>query len=120
MPKTLRLEIRRKALYSSFIQPKIIIEQLLRDVRGELPWDYSFFCYHGPGGFDYSFSIVSPDGKSAAFKKDWTLLETDMSEHELAPHLGPANFEVWCKWLKTFPRILISSESTSTRSKTRF
>ena len=78
----------------SFIQPKIIIEQLLRDVRGELPWDYSFFCYHGPGGFDYSFAIVSPDGKSAAFKKDWTLLETDMSEHELAPHLGPANFEV--------------------------
>jgi hypothetical protein len=76
-----------------FIQPKIVIEQLLRGPHGGSPWDYSFFCYNGPRGFDYSFAIVSPDGKSAAFKKDWRLLETDMPEHELAPHLKPANFE---------------------------
>jgi hypothetical protein len=72
----------------------IIIEQLLRGVDGGLPWDYSFFCYNGPSGFDYSFSIVSPDGKSAAFKKDWTLLETDLSEREVALHSRPENFDM--------------------------
>jgi hypothetical protein len=78
----------------SFIQPKIVIEQLLRAAGGGLPWDYCFFCYHGPGGFDYDFAIVSPDGRSAAFDKDWKLLLSNLPEHELAPHLKPANFEV--------------------------
>jgi hypothetical protein len=77
----------------SFIQPMIIIEQLLRGVDGGLPWDYSFFCYNGPTGFDYSFAIVSPDGKDAAFKKDWTLLESRLSERELALHSRPENFD---------------------------
>lgn len=79
----------------SFIQPKIVIEELLRGPRGGAPWDYSFFCYRGPGGFDYNFSIMAPDGHStAAFDKDWRLLDSNMPEHELAPHLKPANFEV--------------------------
>jgi hypothetical protein len=79
----------------SFIQPKIVIEELLRGPRGGPPWDYSFFCYRGPGGFDYNFSIVAPDGHSvAAFDKDWRLLDSNMPQHELAPHLKPANFEV--------------------------
>jgi len=77
-----------------FIRPKIVIEQLLRGVCGGPPWDYSFFCYHGLGGFDYNFTIVSPDGRSAAFTKGWELLESNLPEHELAPHLYPANFEV--------------------------
>jgi hypothetical protein len=77
----------------SFIQPKIVIEKLLRGPHGDVPWEYSFFCYHGPGGFDYNFSIVTPAGKSAAFQKDWTVLECDIPEQELAPHLKPANFE---------------------------
>jgi hypothetical protein len=78
----------------SFIRPKIIIEQLLRDAGGGLPWDYCFFCYRGPGGFDYDFAIVSPDGRSASFEKDWKLRTSDLPEHELAPHLKPASFEV--------------------------
>jgi len=77
----------------SFIQPKIVIEKLLRGPHGDLPWDYSFFCYRGPGGFDYNFSIVTPDGRTAAFRKDWTVLECGIPERELAPHLKPANFE---------------------------
>jgi hypothetical protein len=78
----------------SFIQPKIVIEKLLRGPHGDVPWDYSFFCYNGPSGFDYNFSIMTPAGKSAAFRKDWTVLECDIPEQELAPHLKPANFEV--------------------------
>jgi hypothetical protein len=77
----------------SFIQPKIVIEQLLYGPHGGVPWDYSFFCYHGPDGFDYNFAIASPDGKSAVFQKDWTVLDCDIPEHELTPHLKPANFE---------------------------
>lgn len=77
-----------------FIQPKIVIEELLRGPGGGPPWDYSFFCYHGPGGFDYNFAIVSPDGKSVAhLGKDWKVLGSNIAEDELAPHLKPANFE---------------------------
>jgi hypothetical protein len=78
----------------SLIKPKIVIEQLLRGAGGGPPWDYSFFCYNGPAGFDYNFAIASPDGRSATFTKRWKLLESDVPEHELAPHLHPANFEV--------------------------
>jgi hypothetical protein len=78
----------------NFIPPKIVIEQLLRGRGGGLPWDYSFFCYHGPGGFDYCFAILSPAGKAANFTKDWELLSSNIPEPELAPHLKPTNFEV--------------------------
>jgi hypothetical protein len=77
----------------NFIKPKIVIEELLRGPDGGLPWDYNFFCYHGPGGFDYSFSICSPDSKGAAFTRDWEILATNLSEQELAPHLRPASFD---------------------------
>ena len=78
----------------NFIQPKIVIEQLLLEQGGGLPWDYNFFCYHGPRGFEYDFAIASPDGKAAKFDKNWQLRTSDIPEHELAPHLKPANFEV--------------------------
>ena len=78
----------------SFIQPKIVIEKLLRGPHGGAPWDYSFFCYNGPRGFDYNFAIVTPDGKGAIFDKDWSVLENDIPQQELAPHLMPANFDV--------------------------
>lgn len=78
----------------NFIQPKIVIEQLLLDQGGGLPWDYNFFCYRGPRGFDYDFAIASPDGKAAKFEKNWQLRTSDIPEHELAPHLKPANFDV--------------------------
>jgi hypothetical protein len=78
----------------NFIKPKIVIEQLLRDRGGGLPWDYNFFCYHGPNGFEYDFAIASPDGKSAKFEKNWQLRTSDIPEHELAPHVKPANVEV--------------------------
>ena len=37
---------------------------------------------------------AATDGRSAAFDKDWKLLLSNLPEHELAPHLKPANFEV--------------------------
>jgi len=32
----------------NFIQPKIVIEELLSGYQGGSPWDYSFFCYRAP------------------------------------------------------------------------
>jgi hypothetical protein len=77
-----------------FIEPKIVIEELLLGPGGGSPWDYCFFCYRGPDGFNYNFAIMAPDGHNAAsFDKDWRLLDTNMSDEELAPHLNPANFD---------------------------
>ena len=76
-----------------FIPPKIVIEELLPGPGGGSPWDYCFFCYHGPRGFDWYFAIVAPDGRAAAFEKDWRVLLCNLPEAELAPHLKPANFD---------------------------
>jgi hypothetical protein len=76
----------------SRIEPKIVIEELLEGNAGGLPWDYCFFSYNGPTGFDYAYSIVCPKGRSAAFTKDGDLLCSTIPDAELAPHLNPANF----------------------------
>lgn len=77
----------------SFIKPKIVIEQLLEGNTGGCPWDYSFFCYNSSSGFDYSYAIVAPDGRGAAFTRTGELLVSRIPAEELAPHLNPANFE---------------------------
>jgi TupA-like ATPgrasp len=76
----------------SYIQPKIVIEELLEGNGGGLPWDYCFFSYNGPKGFDYAYSIVCPKGRAAAFTKDGDLLCSNIPDAELAPHLNPGNF----------------------------
>jgi TupA-like ATPgrasp len=75
-----------------FIRPKIVIEELLEGNTGGCPWDYSFFAYNSASGFDYSWSVVAPDGRSAAFTRHGELLVSTLPEAELAPHLRPANF----------------------------
>jgi len=81
----------------NFIPPLVVIEELLPGPNGGSPWDYSFFCFNGPSGFDYSFAIVAPDGRSAAFLKDWTLISSKIPEDELAMHVKPAGFDVMVK-----------------------
>ncbi len=75
-----------------FIEPKILIEELLEGNTGGCPWDYSFFAYNSPAGFDYAYAIVAPDGRGAAFTKDGELQVSKIPPQELAPHLSPANF----------------------------
>ena len=77
----------------NFIPPKIIIEELLEGPLGGSPWDYCFFCYRGPEGFDYNFAITTPTGKSASFGKEWELRTSSIPEQELAAHIKPANFD---------------------------
>jgi hypothetical protein len=78
----------------NFIKPKIVIEPLLQEPDGSLPWDYNFFCYNGPRGFDCNFAIASPRGQSATFETDWRIVRSDLPESELATHIKPANFDV--------------------------
>jgi TupA-like ATPgrasp len=84
----------------NFIPPMIVIEQLLRDPEGGLPWDYSFFCYRAPGRFEYTISIGSPDGRTAGFQSDWTPLAGKIPAEELARHLRPPNFDVMAEVAK--------------------
>jgi hypothetical protein len=77
----------------NFIPPKIVIETLLPGPDGGSPWDYCFFCYRGPRGFDYHVSIAAPDGRSAAFERNGDLVHSKFTAEELAPHAKPANFD---------------------------
>lgn len=78
----------------NLIPPRIVIETLLQDdLGGGLPWDYNFFCYNGPNGFEYSLAIASPEGQGAQFDKQWNLLEpSQIPQDALAPHANPAEF----------------------------
>jgi hypothetical protein len=77
----------------NFIQPKILIEQLLLDDSGGLPWDYHFFCFRSAGSFDYYYAIESPMGEAGAvFTKDGEILfVVGLSDDELASHARPPN-----------------------------
>jgi TupA-like ATPgrasp len=77
----------------NFIRPQIVIEQLLRGADGELPWDYNFFCYNSPAGFDYSLSLAAGEGKVAHFDKHWNLLESTIPEASLASHARAENWD---------------------------
>ena len=79
-------------LHYWFIKPKIVIEELLEGNTGGCPWDYSFFCYNSPAGFDYAYSIVTPDGRGAAYTRRGELLVSKVPQAELEPHLNPPNF----------------------------
>jgi hypothetical protein len=79
----------------NYIRPKIIIEHLLQDDSGGLPWNYCFYCFHGPGGFDYYYTIESPADATtgAIIANDGKILfMSKMSEQELAAHARPARF----------------------------
>jgi hypothetical protein len=81
----------------SYIQPKIIIEQLLQDDGGGPLWNYNFFCFRGPGGFDYYYSIEPPaDATAAAIiaKDGEILLNINISDQDLADHARPAKFSM--------------------------
>jgi hypothetical protein len=78
----------------NFIQPKILIERLLRDDGGGLPWGYQFNCFRSSGGFAYYYGIESPmQDSGAVFTKDGEILfAAGLSERELAAHARPENF----------------------------
>jgi TupA-like ATPgrasp len=76
----------------SYIEPKILIEELLEGNTGGCPWDYGFFCYNGSEGFDYTYTIAAPDGRSATFTRAAEVLISEIPAKELAPHLAPRNF----------------------------
>src|SRR5262249_34852982 len=77
----------------NFIRPKILIEELLEGNTGGCPWTYSFFAYNSSKGFDYSYAIEAPDGRSACFTRAGELLVSGIQPEELAPHLRPPNFD---------------------------
>jgi hypothetical protein len=76
----------------SFIKPRIAVEELLEGNTGGCPWDYCFFSYNSPSGFDYAYAIVAPDGRGATFTRHGELLVSRIAHEELAPHLRPDNF----------------------------
>lgn len=76
-----------------FIEPKIVIEELLSD-QGDIPWDYNFFCYNGPKGFDLAISLASPDVSSVGhFDKHWNVWESNLSPEQTERYVNPQNFE---------------------------
>lgn len=75
------------------IPPRIVVEQLLADRDGQLPYDYYIFCYNTPAGFDYAISISSPGITSAAhYDKHWNRWDGSFSEAEYKRYMKPDNF----------------------------
>ena len=75
-----------------FIEPKIVIEQLLDD-NGEQPWDYNIFSYNGRNGFDFAITITSPDMNfTAHFDRHWTLWESNFTDEQMKKYAKPKNF----------------------------
>ncbi len=76
-----------------FIPFKIVVESLLLDAEGQLPWDYDLWCFNTPEGFRYIPSVISPDGKKASFDAQWNLLQGDLTEAQMAERANPPRFD---------------------------
>jgi len=75
-----------------FIEPRIVIEELLLDA-GEIPWDYNVFCYNSQKGFDYALSLASPDLRAVGhFDKQWNVWESTLSQEQAERYVNPKNF----------------------------
>lgn len=80
-------------LHYSLIPPRIVVEKLLQDRNGNLPYDYYIFCYNTPAGFDYSVSISSPGiTRAAHYDRHWNRWDGTFSEEEHERFANPANF----------------------------
>ena len=81
-------------LHYRFIEPKIIVEELLAD-GNDSPADYNFFCYHHGGEFDYAITIATPRLEQIVhFDKNWNLLDGSFSDEQAAKLIRPKNFDV--------------------------
>jgi hypothetical protein len=75
------------------IEPKVVAEKLLVDGDGP-PWDYCFFCYNPPSGFDYALTIQSPDQKQTMhFDDHLRYIEGSCSAGRAADALSVRNFD---------------------------
>jgi TupA-like ATPgrasp len=78
----------------NFIEPKILIEELLQ-CEGAPPWEYNFFCFNGPVGFDYDYAVERPpdSGAFAVIDSDGrVVLNQDLSAEEMTRYARPSNF----------------------------
>lgn len=74
-----------------FIEPKIIVEQMLDD-DGEPPWDYAIWSYNGRNGFNYAITVNSPDLSFAAhFDRDWNIWESNFTGEHMKKYAKPKN-----------------------------
>lgn len=60
------------------IQPKIVVEKVLRDNKGKLPVDYKFFCFGGRAEFVFiNDNVCSENGKHRS-DDIWNIFDLDM------------------------------------------
>lgn len=87
----------------NFIEPKILIEELLQ-CEGAAPWEYNFYCFNGPGGFDYDYTVERPPDSGAFAVIDSegkVLLNQDLSAAEMERYARPSNFDDMLEVAKT-------------------
>ena len=72
------LKVRLFPLYKEWhyknIEPRILVEQFLRDENGHAPKDYKFHCFAGRVEFVFVDSDRFTDHKRTLFSRDWELL----------------------------------------------
>ncbi len=79
-------------IHYDLIPFRIMVEGLLHEPDGELPWDYDIWCFNSRAGFRHLQSLVSPQGKKLAFDGEWNFLQGDLDPSDVQDRINPAQF----------------------------
>jgi hypothetical protein len=71
---------------------KIMVEALLQESDGGLPWDYDIWCFNTPAGFAHIQSIISPRDERAAFDGNWNFLQGELDPQQIQARINPPEF----------------------------
>lgn len=71
---------------------KIMVERLLQEPDGSLPWDYDIWCFNTRAGFRHLQSLISPRDEKMAFDEDWNLLQGQLPLEQVQARIDPPRF----------------------------
>jgi hypothetical protein len=71
---------------------RILIETLLQEPEGDLPWDFDIWCFNTRAGFRYLPQLIGPNGDKMSFDDSWNLLQGPEPNAAARQRINPPQF----------------------------
>jgi hypothetical protein len=88
-------------IHYDLIPFRILVETLLQESGGGLPWDYDIWCFNTRAGFRHMQSLISPNEDKLSFDEDWNLLQGPQPDAAAKARINPSQFPEMLRLAKT-------------------
>src|ERR1700751_162661 len=80
---------------------RILVEALLQESEGGLPWDYDIWCFNTRAGFRHMQSLISPSEDKLSFDDNWNLLQGPEPNAAVQARINPPQFSQMLELART-------------------